>query len=149
MNWRPFVREEHPIDLLVAAVAGTATDSVAGSLQALPELLAGRRHWVLGPPGCFDGPGAGGVRSLGLALSIYTALPPWAEEIDRQVDRAHLEEVKEFIGELCRFSGEHDVAFVVEYSAEVIGMVEDGQMDDMLEVGLIGEWERALDARDR
>ncbi|MFG2043963.1 hypothetical protein [Dactylosporangium sp. NPDC048998] len=143
------MREEHPIDLLVAAVEGTAPDSIASSLRVLSEQLAGRRHWILGPPEFFDEPGVGAVRSLGLVLSIYTALPPWDEEIDRQIDRAHMEEVKELIGEICRISGEHDVSFVLEYSEEVIGMVEHGQMDESLEVGLIGEWERVLDERDQ
>ena len=118
-------------------------------MQASAEQLTGRRHWVLGPPEFFDEPDAHAGRSLGFALSLYTALPPWDGEIDRQTDRAHLEEVKDLVGELCRISGEHGVAVAVGYADEVIGMVERGRMDASLEVGLIGEWQRVLDERDQ
>ena len=81
---------------------------------------------------------------MGFVLSIYTALPPWGEDLDRQVDRDHLEEVKELVREVCRISDEHNVSFIFDLAGESIGMVESGQMDNSLEVGLIGEWERAL-----
>ncbi len=81
---------------------------------------------------------------MGLVLSIYTALPPWGQDLDRQVDRDHLEEVKELIGEVCRLSVGHHVSFVVDLAGESIGMVESGHLDTSLEVGLISEWERVL-----
>lgn len=77
-------------------------------------------------------------------LSIYTALPPWDEDLDRQVDRDHLEEIKELMREVCRISDQHNVSFVLEFAGESIGLVESGQMDNLLEFGLIGEWERIL-----
>ncbi|MET7396838.1 hypothetical protein ABZS66_25480 [Dactylosporangium sp. NPDC005572] len=60
-----------------------------------------------------------------------------------------MDEVKELLGELCQISGERGVSFVVEFAAEVIGAVDEGRLDQSLAVGLIGEWERVLDERDR
>ncbi|MBG0569016.1 hypothetical protein [Actinoplanes aureus] len=77
---------------------------------------------------------------------LYTARPPWGEELDPQVDRAHLEEVKELLGEVCRISEQNGVSFQVEYAGELNGTVESGRMDFGLRETLIGEWERALNS---
>jgi hypothetical protein len=123
--------------------------SVANSMQVLSQQLAGRRQWVLGPPELFDEPDVRDGRSLGFVLSIYTARPPWGEGMDRMIDRAHLDEVKELLGEICRISGERHISFVIDFAGESIGTVEEGRMDESLEIGLVGEWERALDERDQ
>lgn len=138
------MREDHPIDRLFVAVAGEAPASIATVMQASARQLASRRSWILGPPGFFDESGSRDGRSLGFVLSIYTALPPWDEDLDRQVDRDHLEEIKELMREVCRISDQHNVSFVLEFAGESIGLVESGQMDNLLEFGLIGEWERIL-----
>jgi len=143
------MRKDHPIDRLVATVDGTVSASVANSMQALSEQLASRRQWVLGPPELFDESDVRDGRSLGFMLSIYTARPPWDEGMDRAIDRAHLDEVKELLGEICRISGERNVSFIVDFAGESIGTVGEGHMDESLEVGLIGEWERVLDERDQ
>jgi hypothetical protein len=143
------MRENHPIDRLVATVEGAVPASVAHSMQALAVQLAGRRQWVLGPPELLDESDVRDRRSLGFVLSIYTARPPWDKGLDRTIDRAHLDEVKELLGEICRVSAERHVSFVVDFAGESIGTVEEGRMDESLEVGLIGEWERVLDERDQ
>ncbi|WP_203913510.1 hypothetical protein [Rhizocola hellebori] len=143
------MRKDHPIDRLVATVEGTVPVSVANSMQALSQQLAGRRQLVLGPPELFDESDVRDGRSLGFVLSIYTARPPWNKEVDRTVDRAHLEDVKELLGEICRISGECHVSFTVGFMGESIGAVDEGRMDESLEVGFIGEWERVLDERDQ
>jgi hypothetical protein len=144
-----FMREDHPIDRLVATVEGAVPASVADSLQVLSQQLASRRQWVLGPPELFDESDVRDRRSLGFVLSIYTSRPPWDEGMDRTIDRAHLDEVKELLGEICRISGEGHVSFVVDFAGESIGAVEEGRMDRSLEIGLIGEWERVLDELDQ
>jgi hypothetical protein len=141
------MREDHPIDRLVAKVEGTVPASVANSMQVLSQQLAVRRQWVLGPPELFDESDGRDGRSLGFVLSIYTARPPWGEGMDRTIDRAHLDEVKELLGAICRISGERHVSFVVDFAGESIGTVEEGRMDESLEIGLVGEWERVLDER--
>lgn len=135
--------EDHPTDPFVVLVEGTAAASVADAVRALSEQLADRRRWVIGPPELLDDPDA-----VGIVLSLYNARPPWDTRIETATDRAHLEEVKELLGEFCRISREQDVSFVVDYMSESIGFIEDGRMDLMLESGLIGEWERVLAARD-
>jgi len=143
------MREDHPIDRLVAKVEGTVPASVANSMQITYQQLTSRRQWVLGPPELFDESDVGDGRSLGLVLSIYTATPPWGEEMDRTIDRTHLEEVKELLCEICRISGEHHISFDVDFAGESIGTIEEGRMDESLEIGLVGEWERVLDERDQ
>jgi hypothetical protein len=140
----PSMREDHPIDRLVVAVAGDVPGSLATAMRASARQLASRRSWILGPPEFFDEPGSRDGHSVGFVLSIYTARPPWGGDLDRQLDRDHLEEVKELIREVCRISDEHNVSFVFDFAGESIGMVELGQMDNSLNVGLIGEWERIL-----
>lgn len=142
------MREDHPIDRLVAVVEGPVSGSVADSMRVLSQELASQRQWVLGPPELFDETDVRDVRSMGFVLSIYTARPPWGEQMDRTLDRAHLGEVKELLGEICRISGERHVTFVVDFAGESIGTVYEGRMDESLNFGLIGEWERVLDERD-
>src|SRR3954467_4047262 len=142
------MQPDHPTDDLIATVEGVQPDSVASSMQALSRHLAGRRRWVLGPPEFVDEPGFGDGRSLGFALSIYTARPPWDERMDPAIDRAQLEEVKELLSGVCRISGEHDVAFDVYFAGELVGGIEEGLLDTSLAVGLVGEWERVLAERE-
>jgi hypothetical protein len=111
------VREDHPIDRLVVTVEGAVPVSVADSMRVLSEQMASRRQWVLGPPELFDESDGRDGRSLGFVLSIYTARPPWDEGMDRTMDRAHLDEAKELLGEICRISGERHVSFVVDSQA--------------------------------
>jgi hypothetical protein len=143
-----FMREDHPTDRLVATVEGPVPASVANSMRVLSQQLAGRRPWVLGPPELFDESDARDGRSLGFVLSIYTARPPWDKRMDPAIDRAHLNEAKELLGEICRISGELHVSFDVDFAGESIGTVEEGRLDESLEIGLIGEWERVLNEQD-
>ena len=140
------MRENHPTDRLVVVLEGEASASIVSAMQMSIEKLAGRRAWVLGPPVFLDQSDEYGSHWVGFGLMLYTALPPWREEIDPQVDRAHLEEVKELVGELCRISDEYGASFQVEYASELVGTVESGQMDSGLEVTLIGEWERVINS---
>ena len=140
------MRDDHPIDHLVVLVEGTASASIATVMQRLALDLSGRRTWVIGPPEYLDDMDPHRGRTVGLALPMYTALPPWGAELDREVDRAHLEDVKELIDEICRVSEEHGIGFDVELADEVIGAVESGQMDKLLKDGLIGEWERVVNS---
>jgi hypothetical protein len=138
------MQEDHPIDRLVVAVAGVASPSAVAAVRASAQELAGRRSWTLGSPEFFDQSENADDGSVGLVLSIYTALPPWGQELDREVDRAHLEEVKELMGEVARVSDRANISFTVDLGGEMIGTVQGGRMDNSLEVGLIGEWERVL-----
>ncbi|MEV4280088.1 hypothetical protein [Actinoplanes xinjiangensis] len=138
------MREDHPVDRLVVALEGDPTASIVDMMLASAQRLAGRRTWVISPPRFLDQSDDSGARWVGFGLQIYTALPPWGDEIDPRVDRAHLEEVKDLVGEICRLSGDGGVSFQLEYANEFIGTVEAGRMDSGIAETLIGEWERAV-----
>jgi hypothetical protein len=138
------VREDHPVDRLVAALEGDPTASVVDAMLASAQRLAGGRNWVISPPRFLDQSDDSSARWVGFVLQLYTALPPWGNEIDPQVDSAHLEEVKELVGEICRLSDDWGASFQFEYANEFIGMVEAGRMDSGITETLIGEWERAI-----
>jgi hypothetical protein len=142
------MREDHPIDQLVVLVEGEASTSIASSVGVAARELADQRQWTVAPPGLVDETGVGGGRVVGLVLSIFRALPPWDEELDQDVDRANLEEVKRLVEKVCRISSEHEVTFTVEFAGELAGLIEAGHMDDGIATGLIGEWERTLNARE-
>ncbi|MFD0856661.1 hypothetical protein ACFQ07_30800 [Actinomadura adrarensis] len=141
------MRDDHPTDWLVILVEGDASPSVMSSIRSAAQELAGQRPWVVGPPSIVDEPGAEGRHLTGLALSLHTAFPPWGDELDREVDRAYLEESQSLLRETCRISAEHETNFIVEFAGEMIGLIEAGRMDDGVAVGLIGEWERTLNGR--
>ncbi|GIF42310.1 hypothetical protein [Actinoplanes xinjiangensis] len=138
------MREDHPVDRLVVALAGDPTAPIVDMMLASAQRLADRRTWVISAPRFLDRSDDSGARWVGFGLQIYTALPPWGDEIDPQVDSAHLEEVKELVAEICRLSDEGGVSFQLEYANEFIGMVEAGRMDSGIAETLIGEWERAI-----
>ncbi|MBG0564315.1 hypothetical protein [Actinoplanes aureus] len=138
------MREDHPVDQLVVALEGDPAASIVSAMRVSAQRLADQRDWVIDPPSFVDQSDESGARWVGFGLRLYTALPPWGDDIDPQVDRAHLEEVKELIGEICRLSDEYHASFQFEYASEFVGMVESGRMDSGLEDSLIGEWERAI-----
>jgi hypothetical protein len=135
---------DHPVDRLVVALEGDPTASIVDAMLASAQRLAHRRNWVISPPQFLDQSDDSSARWVGFGLQLYTALPPWGDEIDPQVDSAHLEEVKELVGEICRLSGNWGASFQFEYANEFIGMVEAGRMDSGIAETLIGEWERAI-----
>ncbi|MER6678784.1 hypothetical protein [Streptomyces sp. NPDC000983] len=139
------MREDHPVDLLLVSLDAVPSDSAVGLLLSVVEGLAHSRSWVIGPPGFVDEVDADGRRTVGLTLSLFTALPPWRDEIDETVDRAHLEEVKLVIHEMCRISAEIEVPFTVYLAGVLVGRIDRGEMDSLLSIGLIGEWERILE----
>ena len=138
------MREDHPVDRLVVALEGNPTASIVDAMLASAQRLAGQRTWVISPPQFLDQSDESGTRWVGFGLQLYTALPPLGDELDPQADSAHLGEVKELVGEVCRLSDECGASFQFEYANEFIGMVEAGRMDSGIEDTFIGEWERAL-----
>ncbi|MEU8616424.1 hypothetical protein [Streptomyces sp. NPDC048623] len=139
------MREDHPVDLLLVSLDAAPNDSAVTPLRPVVEGLARLRPWVIEPPRFVDEVDAEGRRTVGLTLSLFTALPPWRDEIDEAVDRAHLEEVKLVIHEMCRISAEVGVTFTVYLAGVLVGQIDHGEMDSLLRIGLIGEWERILE----
>ena len=81
-NWRDSVREDHPVDRFVAALEGDPTPSIVDAMLASAQRLAGRRNWVISPPRFLDQSDDSSARWVGFVLQLYTALPPWGNEID-------------------------------------------------------------------
>jgi hypothetical protein len=84
------------------------------------------------------------IETLGGYLEIYTAQRPWA--IPREIDLRLLSEVEALVQSLCAFSLAHKFVFALELDGVFVGMIEDGKMDETLEVGLLGEWRRHYDS---
>ncbi|XIE79590.1 hypothetical protein AB6O49_19450 [Streptomyces sp. SBR177] len=139
------MREDHPIDPLLVSLGAAPSDVAVASLRPVVENMARLRAWVIEPPRFVDEVDTEGRRTVGLALSLFTALPPWRDEIDAAVDRAHLEEVKLVIHEMCRFSAEVGESLTAYLAGALVGKIDRGEMDALLRIGLIGEWERILE----
>lgn len=116
-------------------------DSVAVEVEGLLEELAASRNWVLHPP-VYVNEGEDDFETLGGYVSLYSALPP--NNLPLEVDRSHLEEVKALVSRLRYFSKAHHLAFEFELDGESVGLIEDGNLDEDLRVGLLEEWERVL-----
>ena len=137
------MRDGHPVDFLAVMVEGPPEPSIAAAMRAVTADLAGRRTWTLGPPRLLDGP------SPRIELAIYSARPPWGAELDPDVDRAHLDEVKELFRAFGPISADHRCSLEVELGGETIGFIESGVLDSMLADSLLAEWERHLDRPER
>jgi hypothetical protein len=63
------------------------------------------------------------------------------------MDRKQLEEVEDLISASSEFSRKYGLTIEFEYNDEAIGWIEQGEPDEGLTIGLIGEWRRVLDGR--
>ena len=94
------------------------------------------RRWPVGPPGPAAPPDAG----IGLHL------PRQGSASDPAIERAALEAATLFVNELATATQATDATVAVEYDGEVVGWIANGRADANVEVGLLGEWRRALDS---
>jgi hypothetical protein len=63
-----------------------------------------------------------------------------------ETERAGLAAATRLLHDLATATRSTPTTIAVEYDGEVIGWISDGQLDESLEVGFLGEWRRALDA---
>ena len=110
--------------------------------------VAASRKWVIAPPVFLneveEDDEAGSLRTVGGFFELYSALPPWGDALPKEIDRAHLEEVKSVLDALAGFSTAtgHEIAF--ELDEAQIGWIENGVIDNSLREGLLAEWEKSL-----
>ena len=122
-------------------------DDVA-AMERVISGVAASRGWVVGPPvfvnESVEDDEAGSLRTVGGFIDMYSGLPPWGDVLSREIDRAHLSEVKAIIGALAEFSQRtaHEIAF--ELDGAQIGWIEKGVVGRSLREGLIEEWEKTL-----
>jgi hypothetical protein len=146
-----FVAPDHPIQELLFFALGDVDDHVRAACEDLVERLAEKMDWVIGPPEFVDAQedaselsaGDQPVVTVGGVLKLYTAHPPWS--LPLPVDRRHFNEVSTLIEELRVVSTQEGIAFELELSGELVGLIQDGEFDKALKEGFLGEWKRHLE----
>ena len=142
----------HPKQKLLFFVAQDLDENIRANTRSFVLELASLRQWLNGPPhfvNSRDGPadtsrGDMAVETVGGFLEIYSALPPLT--LPREIDLQHLDEVTALVNALRDFSREHSLSIEFELDGELIGAIDDGEMDRSLAEGLLGEWKRQLGA---
>jgi hypothetical protein len=142
--------DKHPKQRLIFFVAEDSNDLIRERITRLITELTNQRTWVLGPPTLIDSIDDSTTRdgdtvdeTLGGVLEIYSAMTP--EGLPQELDLAHLEEVEYLIRAVQQVSQDCGIAFEFELDGRFVGAIEDGMLDHMLEVGLIGEWRKHLE----
>lgn len=122
------------------------TESDVASLQRLIAKLASTCQWVGEPPQFIDAtqpvdPNTEeSVRTVGGFLRIQ---PPNAVS-DRQVEKAYYEEVERIVNELSAFTVETGCEFELELGGTYVGDIANGKPNQLVVVGLLEEWRKAL-----
>ena len=138
---------------LIFYLDGTVDADDSEAVATLIARLRQEHSWTLGPPQMVDEvddycpyPEDKPIRTLGGALELYVTTFD-GRYVDRDVDAAHLAEVSVLMDELSEFSklSGHDI--VLELGGKYVGEIESGVPNPNLRIGLIEEWQRALDAR--
>jgi hypothetical protein len=136
----------HPQQQFLFFVAQDFDDDLTEDVRQLVDELGSLRDWVISPPQfideCSESELGTPIKTLGGALMIYSALPP--NELPRDIDVRHLEEVEMIIRKISDFSKEHELAIEFNLDGKFVGAVEDGNADRTLGQGLVGEWKRHL-----
>ena len=136
----------HPQQQLLFFVAQDFDDDLKEDVRQFVDELRALRDWVIRPPlfvdECSESELGTPIRTLGGALMIYSALPP--NELPKEIDVRHLEEVEAIVGKISDFSREHELAIEFNLDGKFVGAVEDGNADRTLVQGLVGEWKRHL-----
>lgn len=136
-----YLPPNHPVQRLIFFVAQDIDESTRIAFGTLVGNLGHLREWVIGPPRNIADQNDPSL--VGGGVEIYSAQPP--NELSKEIDRRHYQEVEAIVGALARFSYEHMLAIEFELDGEFVGALEDGKMDRSLEEGLLGEWKRHLD----
>ena len=147
------VPENHPRQRVFFYVEGRLKEKAKDAFAVLARELVGMRKWTLDPPRPFDVSGQDSAladqgfvppEAVGLSMEVYSALPPVT--LPKEIDQQHLDEVRTVIAKLCEFSQANRVNFEVGLDERFVGSITRGNMDRTLSEGLLGEWERHLNA---
>jgi hypothetical protein len=149
------VSPEHPREVLLIAVDGSGNDYQAELMQALVEDLRTARGWSTTLPTFVNEEDDAEeleedeepIRTVGVFVELYSGFPPWKDRLPVGVDRAQLEDVRYLIATLAELSRAMALDLAVEYAGETIGEIVNGEPDEGVTIGLLGEWQRSLDAR--
>ena len=138
----------HPKRKLLFFVAQDIDDNIRVNVRDFVLRLASRRRWINGAPrfvNSVDEPadtsrGDIAVETVGGFLEIES--PPLM--LPREIALQYLDEVIALIEALCDFSREYSLSIEFEFDGELIGAIDEGEMDHSLADGLLGEWRRHL-----
>jgi len=134
---------------LIFFVAQDASDEIRLSVKQLVERLAGKRSWAVSPPSFVDT--EDDVRphdedipdaTIGGCLKVYSVS---SSELARDLDLAILHDVEEVVAEVQALSEGESISFEFELDGKFVGAIDDGQIDNGLSEGLLGEWRRHLE----
>jgi hypothetical protein len=135
------VNADHPIQELAFFLPEETDKQVVAECELLIKNLLPMREWVLSPPGTFD---EDSDDAPGGCLRIYSALPP--NQLPREIDERHFQEVTLLVQQLQNLSREHRLPITFYLDSKLVGEIENGKQDVLLEKGLLGEWKKALNA---
>src|SRR6266581_7595382 len=136
------IAPNHPKRKLLFFVAQDLDDRIRANVREFVLGLASLRSWLNGPPRFVNSReepldtsrGDLPVETIGAYVEIYSALPPWT--LPRDINLQHFDEVTALLKALCDFSRQHSLPIEFELDGELIGAVEDGEMDRSLSEGL-------------
>ncbi|WP_436534812.1 hypothetical protein [Actinoplanes sp. HUAS TT8] len=83
------MRDDHPLDQLLAALEGEPAAPIVSAMRASAERLADRRTWVIGPPSLLDQPDEDGTRWVESGRMDAGLADNLIGEWERVVDRAN------------------------------------------------------------
>lgn len=122
--------------------------AIVEQLRELVDVFASARVWSIAPPifslNSRGSDSSSSDNSPGGWLRLYSAWPPWNDELPKEIDRKQLEDCEYLIGELKIFTKQHKIEMGFELDGKPVGWIVRGRPDRMLSVGLIGEWRQAL-----
>ena len=139
-----FSLDKQKICNLLFFVDQDVEDMLIEEVEEFIQGLAASREWLLGPPVFVNEGGEedDSPYTLGGLFRLYSSYAP--EKLPTEVDRIHLEEVKEIVRQVQRFSQEKQVVFCFELDQDQIGWIENGAVDELMQLSLLDEWEKAL-----
>jgi len=146
------ISPNHPKQRLQFFVAQEIDDSIRALTRDFVLELRSSCDWMCGPPQFIDhidepedvSKGDLPVETLGGYLEIYTGMPPW--NLPHDVDLRHLHEVETLVQALLAFSVTLQLLIELELDNVFVGAIENGEMDESLTAGFLGEWQRHLDS---
>lgn len=144
------ISSKHPRQKLLFSVTDRFDSVARDAVDKLVQRLKFARNWVVAPPQFInvveslppessDTP----VETLGGYLEIYSALP--GNDLPKEVDRVHLQEVELLVKELCKLSLYLEASIELELDGQFVGSIAFGVPDRLLKVGMIEEWKTHLD----
>jgi hypothetical protein len=113
--------------------------------------MSSSRAWIIRAPEFVDAvenagarPGDSPVETVGGVHEIYSASS--SNQLPREIDAFHLEEIEYIVDSLRRLSQEHGLEFEFELDGQYVGTIDNGVIDATLEKGLIEEWRNHINA---